>query len=102
MPLRLIPDEFVRELILVRSSLVDDGEWLISCSGDDVRSLVVIFGFPRNELRRLVEPLRLIERLNESLKKKLEFEDYNFPFVFVFIYPRLTNPFDVVLNCLTR
>lgn len=67
--MRLTPDEFVRELILVRRSLVDDGE--LSCSGDDVRSFVVVFALARNELRRLVEPLRLIERLNESLKTKI-------------------------------
>jgi hypothetical protein len=35
-----------------------------------VRSLVVIFAFARKELRRLVDPLRLNERLNESLKRK--------------------------------
>lgn len=63
--MRLIPDEFVKEFILVRRSLADDGE--LSCSGDDVRSFVGAFALARNELRRLVEPLRLIERLNESL-----------------------------------
>ena len=68
--------------MLVRSSLVEEGEWLRSCSGEDVRSLGVKFKVPRKELRRLLEPLRLIERLNES--------------------PRLTKPLDVVLNCRTR
>ncbi len=97
--MRLTPEEFVREFILVRNSLVDDGELLTSCSGDDVRSFAVRFGLARNELRRLFEPLRLIERLNESLKLKRIKSNH---FFFGIIYPRLTNPFDVVLNCLTR
>ncbi len=67
--MRFTPEELVRELILERISFVDDGELLRSCSGEEVRSLVVKFALARNELRRLVEPLRLIERLNESLKK---------------------------------
>lgn len=69
-PLRFAPDEFVSEWLLVRVSLppVDDGFW--SCSWESVRSLTLKFGFVRNELRRVIEPLRLNERLNESLKRK--------------------------------
>lgn len=65
--MRLGPDgvklEFVKEFVLVRISLFNKTESFI-CSCDGVRSVL------RTELRRLIEPLRLNERLNESLEIK--------------------------------
>ncbi len=99
MPLRLGPAdiklEFVNEFVLVRNSLCIKIESL-TCSCDGVRSPL------RNELRRLIEPLRLNERLNESLKKQNYDRKEKKKHSIYFTYPRLTNPFDVVLNCLTR
>jgi len=72
--------EFVREFVLVRVSIFN-----FSCDG--VRSLFLI------ELRRLTEPFRLNERLNESLEfYRMKFENFKMNFS----YPRLTKPFDVV------
>ena len=99
-PLRFGPEEFVNELQLLRASLLAREEWLTSCSCEGVRSVFVRLAFARTELRRLIEPLRLNERLNESLKKRepeVNGRESKRP-----TYPRLTNPFDVVWNCRTR
>jgi hypothetical protein len=53
--------EFVNEFVLLVRISLFDGTESFTCSCDGVRSVL------RTEPRRLMEPLRLNERLNESL-----------------------------------